>query len=85
MGKKNRTQSRILNSFNYMFLMALVIVLVCSVCFISFHTKLQSLNAVIAIPLVILPVLFFSSKITDYKCSTNNSYFFSSNIFCSDD
>lgn len=60
MGKKNRTQSRILNSFNYMFLMASVIVLVCSVWFISFHTKLQSLNAVIAIPLVILPVLFFS-------------------------
>lgn len=60
MGKKNRTQSRILNSFNYMFLMASVIVLVCSVWFISFHTKLQSLNEVIAIPLVILPVLFFS-------------------------
>lgn len=56
MGKK----SRILNSFNYMFLMASVIILACSVCFISFHTKLQSLNAVIAIPLVILPVLLFS-------------------------
>ena len=59
MGKKNRTQSRILNSFNYMFLVASVIVLACSVGFISFHTKLQSLNAVVAIPIVILPVLYF--------------------------
>lgn len=53
-------KNKMLNSFNYMFLIASIIVLGCSVCFISFHTKLQSLSAVVAIPIVILPVLFFS-------------------------